>query len=269
MVLHTERQIRSERLHDYFDLQLRFAQTVAEIASLPLADTVAHYTNFHRRFGLGRLQGAPRSAEWSRYIDQLNRLQTHEQRVAWTQSFFLQAPEESPPANQHHVGCFSCDPPNAEGFVRIHFVNRDNDGGTSSLKHTKIESRKRELRDMFTFIRSTYPSAKSVRGGSWLYHIQAYRRLFPPPYAESRVILKTGIRFDGTSSWGQFLDHREHIKPDLRDLFLRNLKRLDPDHLWRAFPLPALHTSAPIQVFYEFYDVEVPEITNASHPANP
>lgn len=219
MVTHIERQIRSERLRDYFDLQLRFAQTVADIAALPLSDTVAHYTNFHRRFGLGRLHGPPCSTEWSRYIDQLSRSQTHEQRVAWTQMFFLQSPEESPPTNQYHFGCFSCDPPNEAGFVRIHFSNQDNSGGTSSLKYTKIESRKRELRDMLTFIKSAYPSAEGVRGGSWLYHLQAYRRLFPTPYAESRTILKQGIRFDGTSSWGQFLDHQEHIKPNLRDRF--------------------------------------------------
>lgn len=264
MVTHRERQIRSERLRDYFDLQLRFALKVADIASLSLADTVAQYTNFHRRFGLGRLHSPPRSAEWSRYIDQLSRLHTHEQRMAWTQTFFLQSPEESPPANQHHFGCFSCEPPNAEGLIRIHFVNRDNDGGTSSLKQTKIEKRKRELRDMFTFIKSAYPAAEGVRGGSWLYHLQAYRRLFPLQYAESRVILKQGIRFDGTSSWGQCLDHQAYIRADLRDMFLQNLNHLDMDHLWQAFPLPALGTSAPIHIFYDFYDVEVPGIGGAS-----
>jgi hypothetical protein len=248
--------MRSERLHGYFDLQLRFAQTVAEIGSLPLADASARYTNFHRRFGLGYLQGLPCSAAWTRYIDHLSLLKTHDQRVSWTQAFFLHSPEESPPANEHRFGCFSCSPPNAEGILRIHFANRDNDGSTGPLNHAKIASRKGELKEMFAFIKSVYPSVQGVRGTSWLYHIQAYRRLFPLPYGDSRVIRKTDLRFDGTSSWGQFLTHQEQIKPAMREQFLQNLHKLDIAHLWRAFPLPALMTNAPVAVFYDFYNVD-------------
>jgi hypothetical protein len=248
--------MRAERLHGYFDLQLRFAQTVAEIGSLPLGDAVARYTNFHRRFGFGPLQGAPDSAAWTRYIDRLCLLNTHAQRVAWTQAFFLQAPEERAPANEHQFGCFSCSPPNGEGILRIHFTNRDHDDSTGPLHHAKIDRRKRELKEMFAFIQSAYAAATGVRGTSWLYHTQAYRRLFPFQYGQSRVTRKTALRFDGSSSWGQFLDHREHIKPDLRDQFLQNLENLEMDHLWRVFPLPALITNAPIAVFYDFYDVK-------------
>ena len=56
--------------------------------------------------------------------------------------------------------------------------------------------------------------------------------------------------------WGQFLDHRERIKPELREVFLQNLSKLDMDNLWRVFPLPALITNAPVEVFYDFYDVD-------------
>ncbi len=263
MGLSPQRQARAERLGDYFDLQLRFAHKVAEIGSIPLTGAVTWYTNFHRRFGLGRLQGNPSSAAWMRYIDQLCRFETHDQRVAFTQAFFLASSEEPTPANQRQFGCFTCEPPNPSGAIRLHFANRDHDG-TGPLKRSKIETRKRELKEMFTFIQSTYPSATGVRGGSWLYHTEAYRRLFPPAYGASRVILKQSTRFDGTSSWGQFLDHREHIKPDVRDVFLQNLNQLDMDHLWRAFPLPALVTHAPIQAFYDFYDIKPHASTNTS-----
>ena len=46
---------RAERLRDYFDLQLRFAEAVAATAALPLAEAVSQCTNFYRRFGLGPL----------------------------------------------------------------------------------------------------------------------------------------------------------------------------------------------------------------------
>ena len=77
---------------------------------------------------------------------------------------------------------------------------------------------------MFTYVQQTYAHATAVRGGSWLYHLEAYRRLFPPVYGDSREVLEGISHFQGTSSWGQFLDHREGVKPALREQFLENLK---------------------------------------------
>lgn len=251
-----KRHVRSERLRDYFDLQLRFAQEISEIASLTLIDAVAQYTNFYQRFGLGRIEGKPESPIWYHYVKHLSSLTTHNQRVQWTQTFFLTSPEEPRLPNRHHFGCFACDPLNPEGFIRIHFTNQDSDDGSGPLHRGKISNRKQELREMFRFIKSIYPSAKSVRGGSWLYNIWAYQRLFPLVYSDSCAIAKTDLHFDGNSSWGQFLDYRERVKPNLRDVFLKRLDQLDLENLWRAFPLPALRTLAPIDAFYEFYDVD-------------
>ena len=256
VAIHAERLARSERLRDYFDLQLRFAQAISEIGSLALTETVTQYTNFHRRFGLGRIGDGPESPAWRRYVDHLRGLETHDQRVQWTQTFFLESPQERSLPNRHHFGCFACDPLYEEGFIRIHFTNEDQNDGAGPLHRGKIERRKRELREMFRFVQATYPAAQSVRGGSWLYNIQAYQRLFPRAYSDSRVIATTGLRFDGNSSWGQFLDYREQIKPELRDVFLQNLKSLDMTQLWHAFPLPTLRTEAPIEVFYAFYDLD-------------
>jgi hypothetical protein len=249
------RAARAERLWDYFDLQLRFAEAVTATAALPLAATVAQCTNFYRRFGLGRLQGAPIAPEWKKYTAQLMTLETHEQRVAWTQACFVQSPPEGLPPGQRQFGCFSCDPPDADGRVRIHFANRDNDG-IGPLSRTKIDTRRQELQAMFTYVKQTYADAKEVRGGSWLYHLEAYRRLFPPVYGDSRAVLEGSSHFQGTSSWGQFLDHREDIKSALREQFLENLSKLDMHRLWEVFPLPACSAHAPIPAFYDFYDID-------------
>jgi hypothetical protein len=251
----TARAERAQRLRDYFDLQLRFAEAVAATAALPLADAVAQCTNFYRRFGLGRLQGMPVSPAWHTYTAQLSTLATHAQRVAWTQAFFVQAPPETLPPGQQPFGCFSCDPPDADGRVRIHFVNRDHDG-ISPLSRTKVETRKQELRALLTYVQHTYADAQAVLGGSWLYHLDAYRRLFPPVYGESRMVLTGMVRFQGSSSWGQLLDHRERVKPVLRAQFLANLPKLDRQRLWEAFPLPTYRAHAPLQAFYEFYQID-------------
>jgi hypothetical protein len=246
---------RAERLRDYFDLQLRFAEAVAAAAALPLAAAVAQCTNFYRRFGLGRLQGAPSAPEWHQYTAQLMTLETHEQRVAWTQAFFTQSPPERLPPGQRQFGCFRCDPPDADGKVRIHFVNSDTDG-IGPLSRTKVDTRRQELQAMFTYVKHTYADAQEVRGGSWLYHLEAYRRLFPPVYGDSREVQEGSTHFQGTSSWGQFLDHHERVKPALRAQFLANLNRLDLGRLWEVFPLPTYRVHASIQAFYDFYNID-------------
>jgi hypothetical protein len=249
------RAVRAERLRGYFDLQLRFAETMAATAALPLADAVAPYTNFYRRFGFGRWHDAPIAPAWHTYTAHLMTLATHEQRLAWTQAFFAQSlPERLPPGRQQ-FGCFGCDPPDADGRVRIHFTNHDTDG-IGPLSRTKIAQRTHELHGMFTYVQHTYPEAQAVRGGSWLYHLEAYRRLFPPVYGASRVVQEGTAHLQGTSSWGQFLDHHEEVKPALRAQFLTNLTQLNLHRLWEAFPLPTFSTQAPIQAFYDWYQID-------------
>jgi hypothetical protein len=248
------RAVRAERLRDYFDLQLRFAEAVAATAVLPLADAVAHYTNFYRRFGFGRWQDAPIAPAWYTYTAHLMTLDTHEQRVAWTQTFFVQAPSERLPPGRQQFGCFGCDPPDADRRVRIHFTNHDTDG-ISPLSRTKIEQRRHELHGMFTYVQHTYPEAHAVRGGSWLYHLEAYRRLFPPVYGASRVVQEGNTHLQGQTCWGQFLDHREAVRPVLREQLFANLATVDLSRLWAAFPIPTYTVQAPIQAFYDLYQV--------------
>jgi hypothetical protein len=246
---------RAERLRDYFALQLHFTEAVAATGALPLADAVAQCTNFYRRFGLGQMQGTPSAPAWHTYTAHLVTLETHDQRVAWTQVFFVQSPPETLPPGQRQFGCFRCDPPDADGIVRIHFGNNDADG-IGPLSRTKMATRQRELHAMFTYVKHTYAAARAVRGGSWLYHLEAYRRLFPPVYGDSRRVQTGRSHFQGTSSWGQFLDHREGVKPALRAQFLANLTTLDLQRLWEVFPLPTYRTQAPIQAFYDFYQID-------------
>jgi hypothetical protein len=105
-------------------------------------------------------------------------------------------------------------------------------------------------------VQHTHTEAQTILGGSWLYHLDAYRRLFPPVYGESRVVQEGTTHVQGTASWGQFLDHREMVKPALREHFLTNLATLDMQRLWEAFPLPTYSAQAPIQAFYDWYHVE-------------
>jgi hypothetical protein len=246
---------RAVRLWDYFALQLHFADVVAAKAALPLTAVVEHYTNVYRRFGFGIWPDAPRVPEWDHYTAHLQTLATHDQRLSWTQTFYAQLPPERLPAGRQQFGCFGCDPPDADGRVRIHFTNHDTDG-TSPLSRAKMGARRQELQALFTYIQQTHAeTAHAVLGGSWLYHLDAYRRLFPPVYGASRVVQEGNAHLQGQTCWGQFLDHRGAVRPALRAQLLANLATVDLPRLWEAFPVPTYTVQAPIQAFYDLYQV--------------
>jgi hypothetical protein len=115
-----------------------------------------------------------------------------------------------------------------------------------------VERRLAELRALFGWVAEHHPDARRVRGTSWLYHLEAYRRLFPPAYTSAPGVPER-LYFHGSSSWGQFLDHRERVKPAARSAFLAQLPALDPERIGQAFPLPALKVTAPLAVFLDFY----------------
>lgn len=245
-----DRSAIAERLRDYFSLQLRFAAHLGARSGLDLPAAVLRYTNLHRRFGLGD-PGQTGSAEWQGFSERLDRLPDHESRAAWASEFYRHSPEEVPLPDRPAFGCFSCEAPDADGVLRIHFENRDQDG-LGPLDRSKQARRQAELAALFGFVRQHYPAARMVKGVSWLYHREAYRRLFPPEYGESAAP-PAWLRLNGSSSWGQFLRHDGSIRPALRDEFLRRFDDIDVAAPWRSFPLPALLVSAPVGLFFERY----------------
>lgn len=241
---------KAGRYRDFFDLQLRFAEAVAGATSIPLADAVLFYTNYHRRFGLGDVTRDGLNPRWRDYADELARLTTHEARADWTQHYYAQAPDERPPLPGHSFGCFDFDASPDSEIVRLHFYNRDPQG---PLSRARTDARRYELARLFASVRQRFPNARQVGGRSWLYGTEAYRRLFPDEYVRSRETLENDRRIQGMARWGQFLDRRGDVKADLKAAFLRNIERLDPERLWQTFPLPSWRVTAPIDVFYARY----------------
>src|SRR5262249_34099833 len=91
-----------------------------------------------------------------------------------------------------------------------------------------------------------------VIGASWLYNIEAYRRLFPPSYLETARVL--GQRFRHMPLWGQFLDRHGEVKKHLAAELLARLGRQSTlDGLDQCFPFQVLGLDAPASVFNEFY----------------
>lgn len=244
------RRADPERLREFFEVQLKFAEIYASRTSRSLSDVCLRYTNLHWRLGFGTANDSVSSPQWLAYADVLDRCVTTADRLDWT--IFSASGNADQGSDEGRFGCFRFDAPTADGVVRIHFGNRDTSDGCGPLAAAKTERRLSELREMFGAIRAGYPSARQVRGSSWLYNISAYRRLFPAVYGAS-TREPAQARLNGTSSWGQVLDHKGGVKRDVSRVVLENIRIVDVDSPWRAFPLRVLGAEASIEHFYRFY----------------
>jgi hypothetical protein len=93
-----------------------------------------------------------------------------------------------------------------------------------------------------------------VVGASWLYNLDAYRRLFPVAYVASARVLEG--RFRHMPLWGQFLDRRGETRGGVTREFLERLERYPGvDGLDHCFPFQVLMVTAPVEEFYDCYGV--------------
>lgn len=245
---------RIERLHDWFALQLRFAHALAARNEMPLEKAITFYTNLHRRFGFGRPSAIDELSEWAGFVRALAALRPGTECIAFTKAFARGRLTAWSGKAAREFGCFSFDAPK-EGVVRIHFAPRDLEGGVGPLRHTKYRRRTEELATMFAFIQREHPiDAREVVGGSWLYSLAAYRRLFAPAYIERLRIHTSPSQLTGGSWWGQFIDRDENVIVQRVKVFESRLASLELAEAWKMFPMPAMTTRASIGVFYAHYE---------------
>jgi hypothetical protein len=227
----------------FFDLQLRFAHKVTGLSGLPLGRALFGYTNLYVRFGLGR-DFDPAHPIWREYLAGLpGTNDIHE----WTYRFYLkQSGEMSGPAVVATFGCFSYSRSSGDR-IRLHFQNAETDG-RSSLGIERFGQRLADLAALFKHVKRTLPQPLQVAGASWLYNLDAYRRLFPAPYLATAHVL--GHRFQHMPLWGQFLNRYGEVKESMTRQFLERLERQSSvDRLDQCFPFPVLAVEAPVLEF--------------------
>ncbi|MDB6002642.1 MAG: hypothetical protein JWP52_4341, partial [Rhizobacter sp.] len=125
------------------------------------------------------------------------------------------------------------------------------DTQASPLASASIAARLNELRAMFSHVRRTERHVASVRGVSWLYNLDAYKRLFPPSYAASVQAPWFPLHLNGSSTWGQVLNWRQEVKPAVRDAVLARLPAMKITGPWECFPHQALVATSDVEAFYE------------------
>ena len=232
----------------FFDLQLTFAERIVALSGLPLEQALLDYTNLYIRLGLGR-QFDSAHPTWQAYLAGLREAADPRE---WTYRFYARRGEAGTgPAIVASFGCFSYARLDADR-IRLHFRNAETDG-LSPLAADRRAQRRAELGALFAHVTRTVPGPARVIGASWLYNLDAYRRLFPASYLASARV--AGDRFRHMPLWGQFLDRRGEVKPDMTRPFLERLAQSSSvDGLARCFPLQVLALEAPCADFHVFYE---------------
>jgi hypothetical protein len=233
----------------FFDLQLQFADKVTDLSGLPLPRVLLEYTNLYIRFGLGR-DFDPAHPTWQEYVAGL---QDTDDIREWTYAFYLTRSDAvAGPPVVATFGCFAY-ARSADERIRLHFQNAEPDG-RSPLAIERVKQRQADLTALFEHVKRTRPQPLRVAGVSWLYNLDAYRRLFPASYVETAH--PAGHRFQRMPLWGQFLDRQGAIRASIAREFLTRLERQSGlDDLSRCFPLQALAVEAPVRDFYNFYGI--------------
>lgn len=230
----------------FFDLQLQFAHTVTVLSGLPLACALLKYTNFYIRFGLGR-DFDPAHPIWHEYLAGLR--DTNDSH-GWTYRFYLtrlQAMVE--PAAVATFGCFSYARLSGDR-IRLHFQNAETDGH-SPLGIERLGQRLADLAALFEHLKRTLRQPLQVVGASWLYNLNAYRRLFPVSYLATAHVI--GHRFQHMPLWGQFVNRYGEIKESMTRQFFERLERQSSlDGLDQCFPFQVLAVEASVLEFYDF-----------------
>lgn len=229
----------------FFEFQLNFAERLSERFGLTLDDVITNYTNIGRHL---RLSDAGNTTA---YFSGLN---STSDSATWTYQFYASLPVE--PADDHKTfGYWRYEI--REGIVlRQHLVDTNTTGGKSILASEFQEQRIAEIAELQRYVRANEPAALYVKGFSWLYHIESYRRLFPPKYIQTMAGAEYAD-YTYMSLWGQFYRRDWSIRQDAANYLLSNLNELKSiSSLIDCFPYRPLVGICEIEIFRSFYGID-------------
>jgi hypothetical protein len=233
----------------FFDLQLLFAGKVSALSGLSFARALLEYTNLYVRFGLGR-DVDPAHPSWREYVAGVD---ASADARDWTYRFYTaRSGVPTGPSVVATFGCFSYGVLSGDR-IRLHFLNTDPDG-CSPLGVERRDQRLADLCALVGHVKRTQRESLQVIGASWLYNLEAYRRLFPPSYVATARAIRG--RFQRMPLWGQFLKRNGHVNEAAAESFLGRLHRAsDLERLDECFPYQVLSVEAPAQTFYDYFGI--------------
>ena len=241
----------------YFSLQLDYAKRAAQISRIPLDEALMEFTSFWRRIHDPRVLKTnktewsfdPETPPWQELCFRINNNQPAD-IVAY--ELYLKN-DNSTETGKQYFGCFRYDfipqDDHDYGAIKIHFKNWDN-SSEGPLSKARQKARHHDLKRMFEHISENYPQAKIVKGGSWLYNLRSYRRLFPKTFTSNMKV--EAIPFPRTSGiWGQFLNSDGQVNEKMKCSFVHKMNiAKNSEELLECFEFKILFASTAIEYFY-------------------
>lgn len=220
----------------FFATQRRFAQRWAEVASVPIETAILECTTWYRQAaGLGRDFDADHP-RWRQLLDEVASSPDADAVVhAWA---VANERELSPGPVLDFVWLPD------DLTVRIHFTP-ERRPGEQVLADAALPERQRELADLLDRARRLHPEARWLRGRSWLYGLERYRRIFPAAFLAELGVEPPDLQF--LAIWGQLLDRHWQTRPDVAATLLAAADAAtSPEELEAAFPIPMRQARVPI-----------------------
>jgi hypothetical protein len=230
----------------FTELVLHFAERMGDAKQMPMEEALLTSTPLYLNLGLNRSFDGSHPI-WQEFVRGFRHTSDP---VSWSHDFYAAHGREYPTTA---YGCFSYHFERETQTIRFHFGNRD-PSAFGPLTDERRAARRQELIAMFSDIRRDVPEARAVRGRSWMYHLPAYCRLFPPEYVRSTVPAPPELQF--MSLWGQFLDRSWELRVDAASKFRERFMATHVGgELISSFPLSVLALSCSIDHFYAFFGV--------------
>ena len=233
----------------FLGLQVRFASLLAERLGLPLCGCLGRFTTLPTALGL---DDAARAEEFGARLAREDPLD-----VAWD-IYSRRHPQEWEELGEefhgHRLfGCFYYEV-RGGGVVRPHLVKNLSPGERLLGRGTE-DLRRAELASLFRDVRESAPQARTVQGNSWLYNVEAYRRLFPPAYTRKMEESAEG-EFNYLALWGQLFDRDWEPRPGPAAALLAAAERVeDEKDVLGCFPLRVLRPRCGVEEFFRFYGI--------------
>lgn len=164
----------------YFELQANFALRVADIEGINFGEACRLHTAFYALAKDNDAGVAPERNDFDAghpdWIAFLKAIDDGADPVDYVYRAYLDGDAQG----DIGTSCFDFTYWPEDRLVRLHFSN---DRNGTALRPSTVDDRHRELNGVFQTVARDHPDARAVRGTSWLYHLEAYRRLFPPSFA--------------------------------------------------------------------------------------
>lgn len=246
----------------HFTLQYDYAKRASQILNIPIDQALLEFTQFWRRIH-DPAELSRSKMDWSfnpttpQWRELCNRIKCNEPADTVAYDLYIKN-NGSSELGKKYFGCFRYDfihpAGNNKGIIKLHFKNRDTSGYGPLTKDRK-GARCDDLKAMFKSINLYHPGAEIVQGGSWLYNLDSYRRLFPKIFTRNMKVEETPFpRSSGI--WGQFLTSNSQVNDRMKHNFLLKANDATNVHqLLQCFEFKILFPTTGIANFYRHFEV--------------